>query len=362
LAGLPSAIDTHGYSSAFLLCTGRLQEAEVLFGRAAARKRDNPAIEVSLAHFLLSKGRFTEGWPLYEARYDPRHKVRHAVAPKLRFPAWQGESLEGRSLLLWPEQGLGDAVQMIRYASVLKARGLRQLTVHCYPALQSLLETAPGVDRVVTQRQDVQPHDFWCLQMSLPLHMGTTLQTIPADLPYLKAPADRIARWKPRLPAGRKVGLAWKGSTLHSNDAWRSLPGLATLAPLWQVPRLRFVSLQKGEGETQAAAPPAGLDLVPLGHDFTDLADAAAVIEQLDLVICIDTVTAHVAGALGKPVWVLLPAWETDWRWLRDRTDSPWYPGVMRLFRQQQPRNWEPLVNEVVQALHAWADQPAGTS
>ncbi len=168
-----------------------------------------------------------------------------------------------------------------------------------------------------------------------------------------------MARWQRRLARAApnealRVGLVWRGNPRHQNDADRSLPGLATLAALAEVPGARFFSLQRGAGEDEARRTPAPLQLAALGHALTDFAETAAVIANLDLVIGVDTATVHLAGALGKPVWVMLPEHMTDWRWLEERSDSPWYPGVMRLFRQRAPGDWTGVVAEIVAALRAW--------
>ncbi len=274
--------------------------------------------------------------------------------PDLPYPRWQGESLAGKSLLIWPEQGLGDYIQFCRYAPLLKDRGLARLSLFCAPSLKALLETVNGVDAVITDPASVPGHDYWCFPLSLPLHFGTTVDAIPAALPYLRALPERMDRWRNRLPGeGRKVGLAWKGNPKLKNDSNRSLPGLETLAPLWAVPGVSFVSLQKGPGEDQATQAPAAQPIIALGTQAGDFADTAAIIAQLDLVICVDTAIAHLAGAMGKTCWVLLPALGTDWRWLDDRPDSPWYPGVMRLFRQSKIGDWSRTVDEVASALNS---------
>jgi hypothetical protein len=215
------------------------------------------------------------------------------------------------------------------------------------------------VDAVVTDPAKVPAHDYWSFSLSLPLHFATTVDTIPvAKLPYVHALPDRIAQWRDCLPAAsvRKVGLVWKGQSQHKNDANRSLPSLASLAPLWSVPGVTFISLQKGQGEEEAAQPPAGQPLLALGAEMTDFSDAAAIVSELDLVICVDTAIAHLAGAMNKPCWVLLPAIGTDWRWQLDRRDSPWYPSI-RLFRQSDAEDWRTTISEVATALRAWANE-----
>jgi tetratricopeptide (TPR) repeat protein/ADP-heptose:LPS heptosyltransferase len=340
---------------------GRFTEAEASYRRAIALDADYAQARSNLGILLLSLGRYTEGWPYYEARYDPKQDEKWIALPELPFPQWQGESLLGKSILLWPEQGLGDEIQFARYAPVLKERGVAHLTLVCTAPLKTLLQTVAGVDHLITQGEPILQHDYWAFPLSLPLHLGTTLASIPADLPYLGADPQRMQQWQARLPEdGLKVGLVWRGNAQHQNDANRSLPGLASLAPLWAVAGVKFVSLQKGPAEAEAISPPNGQPIVALGENIHDFADSAALVAQLDLVICVDTSVAHLAGALGKPCWVMLPAVGTDWRWLHERSDSPWYPGVMRLFRQTTPESWDATIAQVAQALHAWAIRRAG--
>ncbi|WP_374669937.1 tetratricopeptide repeat protein, partial [Ramlibacter sp.] len=340
-----------------LRARGRLQEAEAVLREALAIDPGSALAQLNLCFVLLAQGRLREAWPLHGARLQPQRQQSTPTAPSLPWPQWRGEPLQGRSLVIWPEQGLGDAIQFVRYSQALKQLGLSRLTVVCQPALAPLLRTLKGVDHVETNVSAIEPHDYWVLLMDLPERFDTTPETIPAELPYLWTDPARVARWSARLPAGRRIGIVWRGSPGHRNDAHRSLPGLATLAPLWKVRGLQFISLQKGAGEAEAAQPPEGQPLVDLGRDFADFADAAAVVSQLDLVICVDTSVAHLAGALGKPVWLLLPRLGTDWRWLTDRDDSPWYPGVMRLFRQplDEP-GWAGTVERMAGELGRWLD------
>jgi tetratricopeptide (TPR) repeat protein len=333
-----------------------MPEAEAAYRRALAFKPDYAEARFSLSILLLALQRYDEAWPLHESRYAPERKEVNVNVPSLSYPQWQGESLLGKSLVIWPEQGFGDYIQFVRYASLLKARGVSRLTLVCSPPLSVLLATVEGVDAVVTDMEQLPPHDYWSFLMSLPLYCATTADNIPvAPMPYVHALPSRVAQWCERLPAtGLKVGLVWKGSSGHKNDSNRSLPGLASLLPLWSVPGVTFISLQKGQGEDEASQPPTGQPIAALGAQMQDFADSAAIVSQLDLVICVDTAIAHVAGALGKPCWVLLPAMGTDWRWLLDRTDSPWYPSV-RLFRQTNLEDWSETVDEVASALKTWA-------
>ncbi|MBF0127987.1 MAG: hypothetical protein HQM02_12365, partial [Magnetococcales bacterium] len=220
--------------------------------------------------------------------------------------------------------------------------------------LVPLLSTLEAVDRVVgvSAVGDDPWHDFWTLPLSIPWRVATTLDTIPAALPYLTPLPERLSEWEGRLSClpGVRVGLVWKGNPGFIHDATRSLPGLELLASWWSLPGISFVSLQKGAGEEEADPPPAGQPLLHLGGGLRDFADTAAIVRHLDLVICVDSAIAHLAGALGKACWVLLP-WHEDWRWLRERGDSPWYPGVMRLFRQPEPDAWPEVVRQVGAAL-----------
>lgn len=337
---------------------GQLDDAAASFQKALEINPDLVEAELNLGSLLLSQGRYSEAWPKYEARYVPAYSGRQSIPPNLPFPQWQGEPLAGKSLVVWPEQGFGDEIQFARYFPMLKAQNVSCLTVVCKPPLEALLEKVEGVDVMVpvSEAASLPFHDYWIFPLSLPLYFSTTVDTIPARLPYLNAPPERLNRWRNRLPTeGLKVGLVWKGNA--APNPHRSLPGLSTLAILWSVPCVTFVSLQKGPGEDEAAAPPTGQPIIHLGSDILDFADTAAIVAQLDLVICIDTAIAHLVGALNKPCWVLLPATGVDWRWLHERTDSPWYPGVMRLFRQAKSDDWAATIGEVAQALEVWVDE-----
>ncbi|MDO8774117.1 MAG: tetratricopeptide repeat-containing glycosyltransferase family protein [Burkholderiaceae bacterium] len=352
----PDYAEAHNNLGILLNESKRLAAAEAAYRRALEIKPDYAEARWNLSLLLLALQRFDEAWPLYESRYARERKEVAVKVPDLSYPQWQGESLVGKSLVIWPEQGFGDYIQFVRYVSLLKARGVSRLTLVCSPPLSVLLATVEGVDAVVTDLAQLPAHDYWSFVMSLPLHCATTADTIPVEpMPYVHAPPSRVAQWSERLPAaGLKVGLVWKGNSNHKNDSHRSLPDLACLAPLWSVPDVAFISLQKGQGEEDASQPPVGQSLVALGAQMQDFADSAAIVSQLDLVICVDTAIAHVAGALGKPCWVLLPAIGTDWRWLLDRTDSPWYPSI-RLFRQSDLEDWSQTVDEVAGAFKTWA-------
>ena len=345
-AGSPDAWSNLGVLYA---CMKREEEAERCYRTALFLDESYTKARFNLSYLQLRQGRFEEGWQSLEARdwYAP-------LAKQLPMPRWQGESLAGKSLLICFEAGFGDVIQFCRYAEVLKKQGATSITLLSHPPLKKLLSTLSGVDSIISFDEPLPSSgfDFWTPLLSIPRHCNTNLDSIPARLPYLHADADRIEKWKPLVPQlGLRVGLVWRGSTQFENDADRSLPSLALLAPLWSVKNITFISLQKGAGENEN--PPDGLSLTSLGPKLTDFADTAAVISCLDLVICIDTAVAHLAGALGKPCWVLLPDYKTDWRWLTERCDSPWYPEVMRLFRQSTMGDWNPVIADVVNALEA---------
>jgi tetratricopeptide (TPR) repeat protein len=352
------------YSNLALLLARHRQDqgAEDYLRRALAVDRDYAVARLNLGYLLLRQGRFDEGWRHHEARLDPSLPAenRHPYPANAACPPWRGERLRGKSLLVWPEQGMGDEIQFCRYLPLLKRQGTARITLVCKAPLKALMETLEGVDAIFPATAAETPltdHDYWTCPLSIPLYCRTGLTTIPAQLPYLHAPPEYVAKWTKRLPRDHrlKVGLVWKGSALHHNDAQRSLPDLGILAPLWSVPDVQFISLQKERDEEQALHPPAQQPLLALGHELEDFADSAAILSQLDLLISVDTAVAHLAGALAKPCWVMLPRRRCDWRWLQGRDDSPWYPGVMRLFRQPREGDWETVVAAVSEALRAWA-------
>jgi len=295
----------------------------------------------------LSRGEYREGWPLYEARWRVRSLglTRHYEDR----PIWRGgESVEGKTMLLHAEQGYGDTLQFCRYAPLLAARGARVI-LGVPSALRSLMRTLEGVADVVAQAEQLQ-FDHHCPLLSVPLAFGTECATIPAPKCYLAPDPVVQARWAARLGprAGRpRIGLAWSGSATHTNDLNRSMP-LGSLLPLTGF-SAQFVSLQKDirAGDTDLLAGES--QMLRLGEDLTDFADAAGLVACLDLVISVDTSIAHLAGALGKPVWILLPL-VADWRWLQGRQDSPWYRSA-RLFRQASRGNWADVIKRVAVAL-----------
>jgi hypothetical protein len=307
----------------------------------------------NLASLLLVTGRFTEGWPYFE-RYRDELGL---TAPGKVFaqPKWRGEDLAGKTILIYTEQGLGDVIQFVRYALLLGRAGARVL-IGCPPPLERLLRGCPELGQVVPSGASPPSFDYHCPILSLPGVFGTELHSVPAEIPYIHPEPQLVEEWAARLgpPDGwLRVGLIWAGRPEHENDRRRSIT-LAALAPLGKVEGVRFYSLQKGPAADQARHPPAGMELIDLTADLTDLAHTAAMMSHLDLVIGVDTGPMHLAGATGRPAWVMLPLFP-DFRWLMNREDSPWYP-TMRLFRQTQPGQWADVIESVASALRDhWA-------
>jgi tetratricopeptide (TPR) repeat protein len=300
--------------------------------------------EAAMAHLAL--GDFAAGWKAYEWRWKTAAFTRYRRP--FRAPPWLGdEAVSGKTILLHAEQGFGDTIQFIRYAPLLAERGARVIC-EVQPELLPLLSQLPDIT-VIACGERLPAFDLHCPLLSLPLAFATQAGSIPAAIPDLAAPAERVAAWRDRLTPGRpRAGFVWSGSPSHKNDSNRSI-ALSRLAALFDDPALRCFSLQgelrDGDRETLAGLP----DLIELGSGFRDFADTAAVISLLDVVVSVDTAVAHLAGALGKPTWTLLP-FHADWRWLTKRSGSPWYP-TMRLFRQQEPGNWKQVIGSVRELL-----------
>jgi tetratricopeptide (TPR) repeat protein len=334
-----------------LQAAGHTEQAIAAYREALALRADHPPAWYNLATALLQQGHYPEGWAAYEWRW--KGAVKGLTARSFSEPTWQGEPLEGRTLLVTAEQGLGDSLQFCRYLPLL-ARAGGPVLFECPEPLLRLLSTLPDQDRITLTPQG-QPLPAFDCHMSLldaPLRLKTTLATIPAAIPYVAAPPDRRAHFAARLAGvdAPRVGLAWAGAP-HLNDPAtiavdrrRSL-SLARLTPLLETAGVRFVSLQKGVAALEQEQLPRTLRPIDVMDQVTDFADTAALVANLDLVISVDTAVAHLAGALGKPVWIL-SRFDGCWRWLEGRGDSPWYPSV-RLFRQPAPGDWASVVDDV---------------
>lgn len=349
LIQIPESPQAWSNLGALYACLRQDDQAEQCCRMALSIDDQHASAHFNLAYVLLRQGRWEEGWQHFEKR--PWHAGWAGLFPS---PRWQGEALAGKRIVVIPDGGLGDLIQCSRYFALMKAAGAASISLICPPTLAPLLRTAKGLDEVITTTPPppADAWDYWVPVMSLPACHGTLPDAIPATLPYLHADPSRTSQWRSRLPSAKlRVGLAWKGNPNFENDDQRSLPSLDVLAPLGEVPDVAFISLQKGRGEEEAANPPSGLMLTALGAEFHDMADTAAVVSQLDLIITVDTAIAHLAAALGKPCWVLLPEYKTDWRWLMGRDETPWYPGVMRLFSQSTMGDWTKPIDLVREAL-----------
>jgi tetratricopeptide (TPR) repeat protein len=326
---------------------GQLDGSIAACRQAIALRPDYADAHFNLSLSLLANGCFQQGWEEYEWRW----KCKDLSTPRnFAQPQWDGRPLEGRTILLYTEQGFGDALQFMRYLPLVAERGGR-IIVECQAELQRILQTIAGKWQVVARGQPLPAFDLHCPLLSLPRVFGTNLANVPNIVPYLHADAEDASGWQHRLADYSprvKVGLAWAGSPTHTNDRNRSIK-LARLAPLGRAPGVRFFSLQKGAAAAEARTPPPGMELVDWTQDLKDFAGTAALIANLDLVIAVDTAVVHLAGAMGKPVWTLLP-YVPDWRWLMGREDSPWYP-TMRFFRQPSRGEWAGVVQRVADAL-----------
>jgi hypothetical protein len=328
---------------------GQLEEAQANFRQAIHLKPDHADAQTNLAMTWLLLGDFERGWPGYEWRWrTPGFACRNFVQS-----TWDGSSLAGAAILLHAEQGLGDTLQFNRYAPLVKERG-GFVIVECPATLLPLLATCAGIDQLITYGTALPSFHTHAPLMSLPRLLGTTLETIPVAVPYLSANPELREYWRGELSEiqGFKVGIFWQGDPRHRKDRQRSLP-LSSFAPLASLPELTLCSLQEGSGTDQLAA--AAFPNHDLASRFRSFADTAAALANLDLIITVDSAVAHCAGALGMPVWVLLP-YAPDWRWLLHREDSPWYP-TMRLFRQNEPGDWEEVIARAQSALTEWMAQ-----
>ena len=339
-----------------VLCQLGLTNAAIASSeKAIALKPDAAEMHVNHGIYLLTAGRYEEGLPEYEWRYRmPELRMKRSYAQ----PQWLGDDIAGKTLFVHSEQGLGDTLQFCRYLKLLEARGVH-VRLAPQDSLKALLRTlSPTID-LVSFSDTMTGFDYHCYLASLPRLLGTTLGTIPADVPYLRADPKRVERWRERIgKGGFKIGISWQGSTAKV-DVGRSFP-VSLFAGLSRLPGVRLISLQKNEGAEQLGRLPPGMKVERLGEDFDAgpdaFLDSAAVMECLDLVISSDTAIAHLAGALARPAWLVLKR-VPDWRWLQHRDDSPWYP-TLRLFRQVALDDWATVFGSMERELAAMIDAP----
>jgi len=350
----PNAALAHERLSTTLLALNRHEAALRALRRGMAWDPDLAKARVCEAYVLLALGRFPLGWKAYESRWDALIDGVPMTRRHMDHPRWRGRGrLAGRTLLLHAEQGLGDTLQFVRYAPHLARAGARVI-VEAQAPLVTLLRSLEGVAQVAATDDPLPDFDLQCPLLSLPLACGTTLASIPAEVPYLAPPPERLAAWRRRLGrrtrARRRIAIAWSGNPDHSHDRARSIP-LGRLEPLFS-----RTDCELHVAQTQITPPDrALLDGLPRVIDHSaalaDFADTAALLSLMDLVISVDTAVAHLAGALARPTWLLL-AFSAEWRWLTARADSPWYP-TLRLFRQPAPGDWNGVLAAVTRALDA---------
>ncbi len=320
---------------------GQLDQALKRFEQALALQPDSPEAHTNRGILWLLRGDYSQGW----AEYEWRLQQKNASAPRWPQPRWDGSLKPEEALVLSVEQGVGDILQFIRYMPRVKER-VGSVYLACRQPLIPLLSRCRGIDRLIAEGDTVPPVDLQAPLLSLPYILGTTLDNLPRQVPYLEADPNLSNHWKARLAVypGLKVGLVWQGNPEHPDDAFRSLP-LQQLEPLLGIPGVHYFSLQKGDGAEQLDALPAG-SLIDWSAELDEgtgaFMDTAALLRHLDLLITVDTAIAHLAGGLGVRTWLMLAA-VPDWRWLLDREDSPWYP-TLRIFRQTTPGDWGPVV------------------
>jgi tetratricopeptide (TPR) repeat protein len=345
----PDHVDARHNLAISLASQGKFDEALTHNAEALRLDPEHAGARNCRALWWLQAGDFARGWPEYEWRW----KVRGVKPREFAEPTWDGAPLAGRTILLYAEQALGDSIQFIRYAPLIKARG-GQVIVECQRLLARLLHTCAGIDQIVPRGSALPHFDVQAALLSLPGILGTTLETVPAKVPYLAADPALEESWRRDLGHGGdlKIGITWQGSATFAGDRMRSAP-LRHFAPLARVPSARLFSLQKGPARDQICAVAREFTVIDLGSTLDEgggaFLDTAAVMMNLDLVITTDTSIAHLAGALGVPVWVAL-AVGADWRWLHEREDSPWYPS-MRLFRQKWLHDWDEVFERMASAL-----------
>lgn len=348
----PDDVRAYNNCGVALQALGRTAEARDCYRAALAIDPDHADAHYNMSVAYLLDGMFEQGWKEFEWRFHSNE--RPSASSRNSMPRWQGEDLRGRTLLLTAEQEYGDTIQFARFIPLFKASGTR-LVLECQRELEPLLGGLPGIDLLIVRGGELPQCDCWSPLMSLPHYLRVPPHAMADNVPYLHADPFRLALWSERLESDlhqRKVGIVRTGAGRHRNEGKRSC-SQEDLLPLLQIPDVVWYDLQP---DGRALEGGTGTAVRQIGVGFRDFADAAAVIKGLDLVITVDSVVAHLAGALGKPVWLLLP-FAPDWRWMLKRTDSPWYPS-MRLFRQPVPDAWDAVLDAVGRALRRFARPP----
>jgi len=348
----PQLPDAHLHLGITYFLQGNLESAAGCFERVRELAPDRSEAQTFLGHIHLLEGRFVPGWNEHEYRWRTPHFLRNRRPfPQ---PQWKGEPLNGSRILLHAEQGLGDTLQFVRYVPLVAGRG-GDVVLEVQARLHRLLGSVQGAGKVISKGEALPEVDWQCPLLSLPLAFATDLQSIPARIPYVHPDPGLAELWRNRLARNTlRVGLVWAGSPSFAHERWRTVP-LDLLAPLTRVEGTTFYSLQMGATANQVQELGADGRIIDLQSMQEDFADTAAIVANLGLVISIDTSVAHLAGAMGKPVWVLLHK-SPDWRWLLDREDSPWYP-TARLFRQSRLGDWRDVVVRVSEELRALVER-----
>lgn len=326
---------------------GKAQEALPILEMLVEQLPGNLDVRFDLAEVLLLLGEFGRGWREYKYRYSLGHTTH--MDRKVQKPLWDGRLLRGKTLLVHDEQGFGDTFQFLRLIGAAKERSQARIVLQIREEQQSFAKRMTGIDEVIIQGALPPEFDMHCHLMTLPMALGLKMQDLPGEVPYLKTSPARLKKWQKRLKDLPRplVGLVWAGRPTHLNDANRSL-AFAELAPLGDS-GVTFVSVQKGDRADDAKTPPTGMNVISLSDEIEDFEDTAAIFQILDLLISVDSSPVHLAGAIGRPAWVMLP-FVPDWRWLLDREDTPWYPSV-RLFRQPRAGDWHSVIANIRTAL-----------
>jgi Flp pilus assembly protein TadD len=346
----PDAARYHVNLGKALIDCNLREEALMAFLTALAREPQNAEAHLAIGQVLLARGDMRPGW----VEYEWRNQLDQAkgMLPTMAAPAWNGMKLSNSRLLLVADQGYGDTIQFVRYVPLIADRAA-EMVLGCSPDLLPLMKNIPGIKSVHTRWNEIPPHMAYCLLSSLPGVVGTELNTIPTAIPYLSVDSGDVKAWQARLDAGlgkdrMRVGLVWAGRPTHPNDSRRSV-ALAMLNGFAKLNNIALVSMQKVVPDRDKSTLSEFPGMLDVADALTDFGQTAALISALDLVVTVDSAAGHLAGALGKPVWVMMPT-PSDWRWLLDREDSPWYPS-MRMFRQPRPGDWGSVVARVTQEL-----------
>ena len=332
---------------------GKLVETRAIQERLVEAVPGDLSGRFDLAETLLLLGEFDRGWREYRHRYSLAHTAR--IERKVQRPRWDGRRIPGQTLLIHDEQGFGDTFQFLRMVPWAKQHSGARVILEINRETLSLAKRTQGFDEILVRGTLPPAFDVHCEMMSLPMAMGLRVADLPGAIPYLSADPNRLAKWRRRLAKLPRplVALVWAGRPEHHNDANRSMT-LADLAPL-ALPGVTLLAVQRGPRADEARSPPAGMSLITLSDGIDDFDDTAAILSFVDLLISVDSAPVHLAGALGRPAWVMLP-FVPDWRWLLDRTDTPWYPSL-RLFRQSRRGDWTDVMRHVADSLAILRDQ-----